>query len=163
MEKLLQMLQNLQIFLLFLYINIAEKSSGTPPNIRGNPENCLEDSITVKNLFKEYENHPSIINTKNRNLTKKSYEIGFATTNQIYNFVTEVDLKKPIAPDKISPKIIKLSANVTDSHLTNIIISDIEKRSFSEGAKIASVRPIFKKNEREKVENSGPVIMLNYF
>ena len=75
MEKLLQMLQNLQIFLIFLYINIVEKSSGTPTNIKGNPENCLEDSITVKNLFKEYENHPSIINTKNRNLAKNPVKL----------------------------------------------------------------------------------------
>ena len=37
-----------------------------------------------------------------------------------------------------------------DSHLKKIINSDIAKISFSEGAKIAFIRPIFKKNEREK-------------
>ena len=30
------------------YITIAEKSSGTPPNIKGNPENHFEDGINVK-------------------------------------------------------------------------------------------------------------------
>ena len=39
-----------------------------------------------------------------------------------------------------------------DSHLTNIINSDTEKNSFSEGAKISFVKPIFEKNEREKVD-----------
>ena len=52
------------------HINIVEKSSGTPPDIKENP---LEYSITVKNSFKKYENHPSIINIKNRNLAKRSY------------------------------------------------------------------------------------------
>ena len=73
------------------YINIVEKSSGTPPNIKGNPENPLEDSITFEILFKEYENHPSVININNQNLTKRSHETDFATTNQ----VKEVDQKKP--------------------------------------------------------------------
>ena len=50
-----------------------------------------------------------------------------------------------------------------DSHLTNIVNSDIEKNWFSEDAKIASVRPIFEKNEREKVENYRPVTILNCF
>ena len=145
------------------YINIVQKSSGTTPNIKGNPENPLEDSITVKNLFNEYENHPSIINIKNQNLAKRFYETDFATTNQINKIIKEVDPKIATGPDKIPPKIIKLSANVIDSHLTNIINSDIEKKSFSECSIIASVRPIFKKNEREKVENYGPVISLNCF
>ena len=45
-------------------MNIVEKSSGTPPVIKGNPGSPLEDSITVKNLFKEFENDPIIINIK---------------------------------------------------------------------------------------------------
>ena len=145
------------------YVNIVEKSSGTPPNIKGNPENSLEDSITLKNLFKEYQNHPSIISINNQNLAKRYYEIGFASTNQINKTIKEGDSKKATVPDKIPPKIIKLSANVIDCHLTNIINSDIEKNSFSEDAKIASVRPIFKKNEREIVENYRPVSILNCF
>ena len=46
-----------------------------------------------------------------------------------------------------------MSANVIDSHLANIINNDITKNAFSEKAKVASVRPIFKKNEREKIGN----------
>ena len=51
-----------------------------------------------------------------------------------------------------------MSANVTDSHLANIISDDITKNVFSEKAKVASV--IFKKNERE---NYRPVSILNCF
>ena len=55
-------------------------------------------------------------------------------------------------PDKIPPKIIKLSAHIIDSHFINIINKDIDNNRFSKYAKIASVRPIFKKKEREKLK-----------
>ena len=50
-----------------------------------------------------------------------------------------------------------MSAIIIDSHLVNIIHNDITKNVFSEKAKVASVRPIFKKSEREKIENYRPV------
>ena len=56
-----------------------------------------------------------------------------------------------------------MSANLIDSHLENIKNNDITKTVFSEKAKIASVRPIFNKNEREKIENYRPVSTLNCF
>ena len=43
-----------------------------------------------------------------------------------------------------------------------MINSDL-KDSFSEDAKTASVKPIFKKKERDKMENYRPVSILNYF
>ena len=56
-----------------------------------------------------------------------------------------------------------MSANIINSHLTNIINSDLLKDSFFEDAKTASVRPIFKKKERDKIENYRPVSILNCF
>ena len=41
-------------------------------------------------------------------------------------------------PNRISPKILKLAANIMDSHLTNIINNDLFKNSFSEEAKTAT-------------------------
>ena len=70
-------------------------------------------------------------------------------------------MKKATGPNKIPPKIIKISANVIDSDLTNIINSDIEKKSFSEDARIASVRPIFKKNKCDTEKNDRLVSISN--
>ena len=56
-----------------------------------------------------------------------------------------------------------MSAEVIDSHLANIVNNDITKNAFSKKAKVASVRPIFKKNEREKIENYRSVSILNCF
>ena len=71
--------------------------------------------------------------------------------------------KKATGSDKIPPKIVKLSANIIDSHLTSIINSDLLKDSFFEDAKAASVRSIFKKKERDKIENYRPVSILKCF
>lgn len=71
--------------------------------------------------------------------------------------------KKATGPDNIPPKIVKLTADIIDSHITNIINSDIEKNCYSEEAKTATVRPIYKKDDRDKVKNYRPVSILNAF
>ena len=55
--------------------------------------------------------------------------------------------KKATGPDKIPVKIVKLAANVIDSHLTNIINDDFSNNAFSDSAKLAFVRPIYKKDD----------------
>ena len=72
--------------------------------------------------------------------------------------------RKSTGPDKIPPKIVKMSANVIDSHLTNIINSDLKRNAFSDSAKVASIRRIFKeKGERTEIKNYRPISMLNCF
>ena len=56
-----------------------------------------------------------------------------------------------------------MSANVIDCHLSNIITCDISKNKYSEHAKTATVRPIFKKDDRTKIKNYRPVSLLNMF
>ena len=56
---------------------------------------------------------------------------------------------------------MKFRLKIIDSHLANIINNDLDNNSFSEGAKIATVHPILKKNNRDKVESYKPVSILN--
>ena len=56
-----------------------------------------------------------------------------------------------------------MSASIIDKHLTNIINNHLLRNSFSDSAKIASVRPIFKKGERTEIGNFRPVSILNCF
>ena len=66
---------------------------------------------------------------------------------------------KAIGPDFISLKVIKFASNVINSHLCNII-RDLKKTS-TQKTKTTLVRPIFKKNERNKEGNYRPVSILN--
>ena len=56
-----------------------------------------------------------------------------------------------------------MSAYIIDKHLINTINNDLLRKSFSESAEIASVRPIFKKGERTEIGNYRPVSILNCF
>ena len=90
------------------------------------------------------------------NKSENRYNISFATGEQINKIIKKSNSKKATAPNKIPPKIAILSVNITDSHLANIINHDLDN-SFSDGAKIATVHPINKKNNRDKIENYRPV------
>ena len=61
--------------------------------------------------------------------------------------------RKATVPDFIPLKVIKFDSNVIDSHLYNNIIKDLKKNKYSKGSKTALVRPIFKKNKRNKIKN----------
>ena len=56
-----------------------------------------------------------------------------------------------------------MSANVIDCHLANIINNDISSNKYSKHAKTATVRPIFKKDDRTNTKNYRPVSLLNIF
>ena len=95
---------------------------------------------------------------------KKEFKIEEAKVEQINKILININSRKATGPDKILSKIVKMSANIIDSHLTNIINSNLKRNAFSDSAKVASIRPIFKgKGERTEIKNYRPVSILNYF
>ena len=52
-----------------------------------------------------------------------------------------------------SPKFVKISADIIDCHIANIINKDISNNKFSENAETATVRPIFKNGDRTEIKN----------
>ena len=83
------------------------------------------------------------------------------TAADISLIIKSLNPKKATGPDGIPIKAIKYASNAIDSHLSNIIAKDLEINKYSEEPKTALVRPIFKKNERNKIENYRPVSILN--
>ena len=55
--------------------------------------------------------------------------------------------------DRIPVKILKIARNVIDLLLRNIINRDIKENKFSEDAKTALVRPLYKRNDWDKIQN----------
>ena len=90
------------------------------------------------------------------NKSENRYNISLATVEQINKIIKKLNSKKATAPNKILLKIAILSANLTGSPLANIINHDLDN-SISDGAKIATVRTIYKNNNRDKIENYRPV------
>ena len=56
-----------------------------------------------------------------------------------------------------------MSAYIIYKHLTNIINNDLLRKTFSDSAKVASVRPVFKKGERAEIGNYRAVSIFNCF
>ena len=114
-----------------------------------------QDKNTVEKIIQDYKNHPSLKKIKN-NLNSKPFD--FPELNTI---IKSLDPKKATGPDGIPIKIIKHGLNIIDSHFCKIIKKDLSKNKYSEEPKTALVRPIFKKNERNKLENYRPVSILS--
>ena len=74
-----------------------------------------------------------------------------------------LNVNKAKGPDGLSAKFVKMSANVIDCHLADIINNDIFLNKYSRYAKIATARPIFKRDDRIKIKNYGPASLLNIF
>ena len=94
---------------------------------------------------------------------KKELKIEEVKVEQVNKILRNINSRKATGPDKIPPRIVKMSANIFDSHLTNIINSDFKRNAFSDSAKVASIRPIFKgKEERIEIKNYRPVSILKF-
>ena len=74
-----------------------------------------------------------------------------------------MQLGKAVGSDNIPAKFIKIASEYLEESIVTMINKSIDKRSFSEDAKIAVIPPIFKKKDRTKKENYRPVSILNVF
>ena len=82
----------------------------------------------------------SNINIKNHiDSLSTRFDIPTAKIEDINKIIKNINPKKATGPDKIPPKIVRLSASIIDSHLINIINKDLSNNSFSNEAKVATV------------------------
>ena len=58
----------------------------------------------------------------------------------------QIECSRQNVPDRISAKLVKISADIIDCHIANII-KDISSNKFSENDKTATVSPIFVKGD----------------
>ena len=86
-----------------------------------------------------------------------------ATAEDINKIIKSLNTNKATGPDPIPLKIIKSAANVTDFHLAYIINKDLTENEFSENATRTLARPIYKKDDRNKIKSYRPVSLVNVF
>ena len=83
----------------------------------------------------------------------KDFSIEPATVVKINKLIKYLNPKKATEPDNISVKIAKLATNIICSHLRNLINNDLSRNFFFDSAKVASVRPIFTKGDKQIRKN----------
>ena len=134
------------------YINIAEISSGNKPSSLGNYEDNAQDDATVDKIISKYSAHLSVQKIKREFPLDKEFELAYASAKDINEIIKSLNINKAKGPDGISPKFIKILADIIDCHIANIINKDLSNKIFSENAKTATVRPIFKEGDRTKIK-----------
>ena len=117
--------------------------------------------MTVKEIVSVYSNHPSIRKIKNLCVPENKFDLPYASTSDINKIIKSLNANKTKGPDGISAKFVKMSA-VIDCHLANIN-NNISLNKYSKHAKTATIRPIFKKDDRTKIKNYRHVSLLNIF
>ena len=127
----------------------------------GNSLDASQDEMAVKEIISVYSNHPSIRKIKNLCVPENKFDLPYASTSDMNKIIKSVNVNKAKGPDGISAKFVKMSANVIDCYLANIINNDISLNKYSKHAKTATVRPIFKKDDRTKIKNYRHVSLLN--
>ena len=146
------------------YINIVQSTTGNPPSALGDPSDPTKDRDTVKVIIDKFADHPIILKIReNKLLPNETFSLPAATKEEINKIMKNIDTTKSCGPDKIPPKFVKMSANILDATLANVINENVQKCTFSESAKHANVPPIFKKDDRSKKVNYRPVSLLNTF
>ena len=135
------------------FINIVEKTSGIAPESLEDSSLSENDEETVNKILEHYENHPSVSKINRNQNESLNFDFPTAEVKDINKIIQSLNPRKATGPDGIPVKILKIARNVIDSHSTNIINTDIKENRFSEDAKTALVRPLHKKNDRNKIQN----------
>ena len=146
------------------YINIVKTTTGSPPLSLGNPADPRCDAATVRDIIDKFTSHPCVMKIREHfEDSEFSFSLPLATRDEINKIIKSIDISKATGPDNIPPKLVKMSADIIDEHMTNIINFDISNNSFPDNAKVAHIRTIYKKLERMNKVNYRPVSILNTF
>ncbi len=145
------------------YTNIIEYSSGSPPtDVTDAFRNCNRDEI-IDIILDEYKSHPSIIKIKESNTLINTFSLTEVTEDEVFNIIMSLNSNKSVGLDTIPPHTVKVAAEVLKSPFTNLINLSIKEAIFPSKAKIASILPLFKGDDRLNKKNYRPVSILTTF
>lgn len=85
------------------------------------------------------------------------------STTEIENIIKNLKNKKSVGTDDVAVKALKAVANEISEPLQILIEASMETGTFPTSLKTAKVIPIFKKGDRESIENYRPVSVLSAF
>ena len=116
-----------------------QKTLGFPP------ENYVIDTNNTQEItegiIKKYETHPSKLKIKYNFDSSITFDFSKAEVANINALLEQTVPKKATWPDTIAPKLVKMSANVIDKHLCNIINMDIHNYNVPDNTNVTTVRP----------------------
>ena len=116
------------------------------------------DENTVLDIIEQYRQNPIIMKI-NSQITdsEKLFSLPPASREDINKIIKNLDITKATGPDKIPPKLVKISVDILDEPLKCILNYNISKNTFPENAKMANVLSIYKTDSRLIKTNCRPI------
>ena len=96
----------------------------------------------IEGIISKYERLLSILKIKNNFDSSITFDFPRAEVADINGLFKQTDAKKATVPETVPPKLVKMSANVIDKHLCNIISIDIDNYNVPDTA----IATLYKKN-----------------
>ena len=112
------------------------------------------------NIITKYDNHISINNIGKRNI-KTTFSFRMATTSDVDELISEINANKPMGTDLIPPKILTILKEYISEPIEHIINLMVSEGYFPDQAKISSITPSFKKDDRTLKTNYRPISVLS--
>ena len=135
------------------YINIVEKTSGVPRE-----KNVIDTNNTqeiIEGIIRKYERHPSMLKMKNNFDSFITFDFSKAEVADINSLLKQRIPKKRTGTDTIPQKLVKISANVIEKLLCNIINKDIDNFNVSDNTKVPTIRPLHQKKKKKKKKSKN--------
>ena len=114
----------------------------------------------ILNIIAKYDNHISINNTGKRNI-KTTFSLRMATTSDVDELISEINTNKNMGTDPIPPKIVTILKEFISEPVEHIINLMVSEGCFPDQAKISSITPAFKKDNRTLKTNYRPISVLS--
>ena len=148
------------------YVNIAQNISSKnnasiPPIDSSKPH---ESDNVIGSIIDKYKEHPSIELIKVNLPEPNTFTFEKAPKDGIIQIIKGLDSTTATGIDTIPPKLVKMACDIIAEPLTNLINSTlIDCHLFPLREKVASVTPIFKKDDKLSKKNYRPISVLNVF
>ena len=93
--------------------------------------------------------------------TDKSFEINRLSSINVKNVILKINTSKATGHDRISPKLLKDSADIIAESLTVIFNKSIETGIFPDDLKVACISPIYKGESKTECSNYRPISVIS--
>ena len=114
---------------------------------------------SIFEIINKYEHHISIENIKKKRINS-SFGFEETTYSKMRQLLTELNPNKPLGIDSIPPKIVIMLKDDISYSLQSIANMMTDQSTFPDQAKISSVTPEFKKDDKMDKTNYRPISVL---
>ena len=123
--------------------------------------NCiLEDNSIISNIIEKFNDHPSILKIRENVTITNRFQFLLSQVSDMKSIIMDLNTKKPTTFNNIPAKVIVETSDICSSFISKIYNDSIFNCNFPQLLKMADITPVYKKEERTKIDNYRPVSIL---